>query len=206
MDIHTWIAFTVAYALMALAPGPVILLVVSYALAYGRRTALAVVAGTALGDATCLIAAMFGMAAVLAASENAFLALKFAGAAYLVFLGLRLWRTPVAATPETAQPRRSPLRTFLHAYLTTVFNPKSILFFMVFVPQFMDAHAPLEPQLAMMLASVVLCGALIDGNYSLFAARLRPFIRTPRAQRAVNRTTGGLLVGEGVLAAIWRAL
>lgn len=205
MDIHTWIAFTVAYALMALAPGPVILLVVSYALAYGRRTALAVVAGTALGDASCLMAAMFGVAAVLAASEQAFLILKLAGAAYLVFLGLRLWRSP-AATPETAQPRRSLPRTFLHAYLTTVFNPKSVLFFMVFVPQFMDTHAPLAPQLAMMLASVVLCGVLIDGNYSLFATRLRSFIRTPHMQRAVNRTSGGLLVGEGVLAAIWRAL
>jgi threonine/homoserine/homoserine lactone efflux protein len=70
----------------------------------------------------------------------------------------------------------------------------------------MDAHAPLGPQMAIMLASVLLCGILVDDDYSLFAARLGRLIRTPRIYRGVNRTTGGLLIGEGMLAAIWRAL
>jgi threonine/homoserine/homoserine lactone efflux protein len=207
MNLTTWIAFTFAYTLMAVAPGPVIVLVVSYAIARGRRTAFAVVAGTTLGDATCLAAAAFGVGAILAASATAFTILKLAGAAYLVFLGVQLWRALPAEEAEA--PERSPRslgRVFLHAYLTTALNPKSILFFMVFVPQFMDPHAPLLPQLAAMLASVMACGTVVDGGYSMFAASLRRFIRARRAQRAVNRVAGGMLVGEGVLAAVWRGL
>jgi threonine/homoserine/homoserine lactone efflux protein len=144
--------------------------------------------------------------AILAASATAFLVLKLAGAAYLVFLGIRLWRSPVLRHDAAPPPPRSSWLILLHAFGTTVFNPKSILFFMVFVPQFLDEHAPLLPQLALMIATVLACGTLIDGGYSLFAAHLRRFIRTPGAQRVVNRTTGGLLVGEGILAAAWRAV
>ncbi|MGH7156435.1 MAG: LysE family translocator [Acetobacteraceae bacterium] len=202
-----WIAFTLAYTVMALAPGPTILLVVSYALAHGRRTAIAVVAGTTLGDATCLTAAVFGLGAVLAASATAFTALKLAGAAYLVFLGIRLWSArSVSPATEAAPEQRSPIRIFGHAFLATALNPKSILFFMIFVPQFMDPHRAILPQLLAMLISVFICGAAVDGSYSMFAASLRRFTRAPTAQRAVNRTAGGLLISEGILAATWRAL
>jgi threonine/homoserine/homoserine lactone efflux protein len=207
MHLAVWFAFTVAYALMAAAPGPVIFLVVSYAITQGRRTAFAVVAGTTLGDATCLAAAALGAGAVLAASATAFLILKLAGAAYLVFLGIRLWRmAPSAATAEPDAASGSLLRIFAHAYLTTVLNPKSVLFFMVFVPQFIEPSAPLLPQLAAMLASVALCGTAVDGSYSLFAARLRRAIRSPQAQRLVHRVAGGTLAAEGVLAAAGRSL
>jgi threonine/homoserine/homoserine lactone efflux protein len=205
MSIHLWIAFAIAYSLMAAAPGPTVLLVMSYALSQGRRTAFAVVAGTSLADATCLAAAVLGAGAVLAASATAFLVLKLAGAAYLIYLGVKLWKAPVLALDAPAPPPGSASLAFVHAYFTTVFNPKSILFFMIFVPQFLNERAPLGPQLAEMVATVLVCGAAIDGAYTVFAAALRRFIRTPRAQRRVNRATGGLLVGEGVLAAVWRA-
>ncbi len=206
MSTTIWIAFVLAYSLMALAPGPTILLVVSYAIAYGRRTALAVVAGTSVGDATCLTAALFGVGAILKASATAFALLKLAGAAYLIFLGLRLWHARPVLPGQVPPAPRSLSRVFLHAWLTTVFNPKSILFFMVFVPQFIDARAPLPPQFATMLATVLICGAVIDGTYSTFAVNVRRLVRTPRLQRAVNRTSGGLLVGEGIIAAFWRSL
>jgi homoserine/homoserine lactone efflux protein len=207
MSLTRWIAFTLAYAVMAATPGPVILLVVSYALAQGRRTALAVVAGTALGDATCLVAALYGLGALLSASSTAFTLVKLAGCAYLVFLGVRLWRSPPAVETEATDFAPRPCaRIFLHAYLTTVFNPKSVLFFMMFVPQFLDPRASLGGQLAVMLPSVLVLGLTVDGCYSLFAARFRRFIRTRRAGRAVNRLAGGVLVGEGVLAAAWRGI
>jgi threonine/homoserine/homoserine lactone efflux protein len=207
MSLTSWIAFTLAYAIMAATPGPVILLVVSYALTQGRRTALAVVAGTALGDATCLLAALGGLGALLAASAVAFTMVKLAGCAYLVFLGVRLWRAPPSVDAELAgAPPRAGGRIFLHAYLTTVFNPKSVLFFMMFVPQFLNPRAPLGGQLGLMLPSVLVVGLAVDGCYSLFGARFRRFIRTRRAGRAVNRFAGGVLVGEGVLAAAWRGI
>jgi len=207
MHLGTWIAFALAYAAMAAAPGPVIVLVMSYAVTQGRRTAFAVVAGTNLGDATCLTAAVLGLGALLAASATAFTVLKLAGAAYLVFLGVKMWRLPLAPPAQTGAPATGPLwRVFAHAYLVTVLNPKSVLFFMVFVPQFIDAGALLLPQLGAMLAGVLVCGALVDGGYTVFAASLRRFIAGHRRQRAVNRVAGGILMGEGVLAAGWRAL
>lgn len=207
MSPTAWIAFVLAYTLMALAPGPVVLLVVSHAVTHGRRTAGTVVAATALGDAACLVAAMGGVGAVLAASALAFTVLKLAGAAYLVGLGVKLWRAPpLQAAATAAAPPRALGRVFLHVFLTAVLNPKSILFFMVFVPQFLDPTAPLAPQLAAMVAGTMVCSLLVDGGYTLFAGRLRRFIRTPRAQRVVNRLAGGSLMAEGALAAVSRAL
>ena len=155
---------------------------------------------------TCLTAALFGVGAILKASATAFALLKLAGAAYLIFLGLRLWHPRHVLPGQVPPAPRSLSRVFLHAWLTTVFNPKSILFFVVSVPQFIDARAPLPPQFATMLATVLICGAIIDGTYSTFAVNVRRLVRTPRLQRAVNRTTGGLLVGEGILAAFRRSL
>ncbi|HVB67776.1 MAG TPA: LysE family translocator [Acetobacteraceae bacterium] len=205
MSPGTWIAFALAYSLMALAPGPVVLLVVSHAVAHGRRTAGAVVAATVLGDAACLVAAVGGVGAILAASALAFTVLKLAGAAYLVFLGVKLWRAPPVPVAATA-PAGSLWRVFVHAFLTAVLNPKSILFFMVFVPQFLDTKSPLPPQLAAMAASILICGVLVDGGYTVFAASLRRFIRAPGAQGVVNRLAGGTLIAEGAIAAVSRGL
>jgi len=207
MSLAGWIGFTLAYTAMAMAPGPVILLVMSYALGYGRRTAFAVVAGTTLGDATCLCVATLGLGALLAASALAFAVLRIAGAAYLVFLGLRLWRAaPPARTEAGAAPSGSLPRFFAHAYLTATLNPKAILFFMVFVPQFLNPAAPLAGQLAAMVPSVLLCGAIVDGGYSMFAASLRRALGSGRRQRVANRIAGGVLMSEGVLAALGRSL
>ncbi len=118
-----------------------------------------------------------------------------------------MWRAPVAARGAEAQaPGGSGARVFVHAYLATALNPKSVLFFMVFAPQFMAPRAPLLPQLGAMLASVFVCGTLVDGGYTLCAASLRRFTRGTRRQRAVNRVAGGVLVGEGVIAAMWRGV
>ena len=206
MTYATWAAFAAAYGLMAVTPGPVTLLVMSYALSQGRRSALAVVAGTTLGDATCMLAAMLGLGALLAASAGAFAVLKIAGAAYLVFLGLRLWRAPVAAEGQPAAAPAGAMRMFAHAWVTTVLNPKTVLFFMVFLPQFIDPQARLAPQAAILGGTILAVGGTIDGGYSLGAGWLRRFTRRPRAQRAVNRVAGSLLMGEGFVAATWRGI
>ncbi len=207
MSLTTWLAFTIAYAIMAFTPGPVIMLIVSYAVSQGKRTALAIVAGTTLGDSTCMTAAVLGVGALLQASALAFTLLKLFGAAYLVFLGVKLWRQPVGeTTSENPAAGLSLWRAFIHAYLSTAFNPKTVLFFMVFVPQFMNPHAALLPQLGMMLVSIMVFGALIDGSYSLFAARIGSRLSSRRSRKAVNQVAGGILVGEGALAAAWRGI
>ena len=199
-----WLAFALAYTLMAAAPGPVVAVIVSYAITTGRRTSLAVVAATALGDATILLAAAFGVGALLSASAEAFTVLKLGGALYLVVLGILAWRAPPAAA--AARPPRSRRRAFLHAYATTVLNPKGVLFFAVFLPQFLDPHSPLAPQVAIMAATVIACGLVVDGSYTLLATRLAARLRSARARRMANRFAGGTLVAEGTLAALWHGV
>lgn len=207
MAFDLWIAFAIASTVLLLIPGPTILLVVSYALGQGRRSALATVAGVAMGDALAMTASMLGVGALLAASATLFTALKWVGAAYLVWLGIKLWRTPVATGPVAADAPAAAVasrRMVGHAFLVTALNPKSITFFVAFLPQFVDPARPLAPQMGLMVATFVTLASINTLGYALLAAGARRTIRRPAVMRAVNRTGGGLLIGAGVLTALWK--
>lgn len=204
MSLVHWLPFALASAIVIIIPGPTVLLVVSYALGHGRRYALATTAGVALGDLTSMTASMFGLGALLAASADWFTALKWVGAVYLVYLGVKLWRTPVDAgeAPDVSETRTS--RVIAHAYAVTALNPKSIVFFVAFVPQFMDPHASAWPQVAVLEATFVVLATLNAFGYAMLASRARRAIRNTSVQRAVNRTGGSLLMCAGVLAVAWK--
>lgn len=202
MDFATWIAFVAAAAVMVLIPGPTILLVVGQALGGGRRSALPLAAGVALGDLTAMTLSLAGLGAVLAASATAFTALKWAGAAYLVWLGVKMWRAP--ATAEAAPPL-PPGRAMREAYVVTALNPKGIVFFIAFVPQFMDPARPFAVQAAILVATFVTLAALNATGYALLAARLSGAMRRPGLRRALNRMGGALLVAAGLTVALRRA-
>lgn len=205
MHLETWLAFVAASAVLLAIPGPTVLLVVSYALGHGRRPAAAMVAGVALGDLTAMTAAMAGLGALLAATDAAFAALRWVGGAYLVYLGVKLWRAPVGSSGGAADVAGAGVRRmFAHAYAVTALNPKGLVFFVAFVPQFLDAGAPLLPQVAVLEATFVTMAALNTATYALLASAARERLRQPRVQRAVNRAGGALLVGAGVFAAGWR--
>src|SRR5690606_13711668 len=149
MSFELWAAFALASAIVVMIPGPTVLLVISYALGHGRRPALAIVAGVALGDFTAMTASILGVGALLAASATLFTALKWIGAAYLVYLGVKLWRAPVIepAASGTATQALDTRRAFFHAYVVTALNPKSIVFFVAFLPQFLDPAGNVALQL-----------------------------------------------------------
>ena len=123
MSFAHWLPFAIASAIVIVIPGPTVLLVVSYALGHGRRYALATTAGVALGDLTSMTASMVGLGALLAASAALFTALKWVGAAYLIYLGVKLWRAPVTEgdAPDVSETRTG--RVFTHAYAVTTLNP-----------------------------------------------------------------------------------
>jgi threonine/homoserine/homoserine lactone efflux protein len=210
MALDHWLAFVAASAVLLAIPGPTVLLVISYALGHGRRSATATVAGVALGDFTAMTASMLGLGALLATSAALFSGLKWVGAAYLVFLGVKLWRAPVAEgavdadSLDAAAPIARPGRIFLHAYAVTALNPKSIVFFIAFLPQFLDGGRAVLPQLVIFEASFLALATANALTYALLASAARRTIRRPRVQRAVNRTGGTLLIGAGALAAAWR--
>jgi threonine/homoserine/homoserine lactone efflux protein len=205
MTLAQWLPFALASAILVAIPGPTVLLVVSYALGHGRKYALATTAGVALGDLTSMTASMLGLGVLLAASAEWFMVVKWIGAAYLIYLGVKLWRAPVMdpdAVQAPAELRTS--RIVAHAYAVTTLNPKSIVFFVAFVPQFIDPHVASVSQIAVLEATFIGIAALNAFLYAMLASAARRAIRRTEVQRAVNRTGGALLVGAGVLAGVWK--
>lgn len=211
MSFETWLAFSAASFVMLAIPGPTILLVVSYALAHGRAVASATVIGVALGDLTAMTASLLGLGALLATSATLFTVLKWIGAMYLIWLGIKVWRAPIAdeAPQEMADgspaPARAPmLRIALHAYAVTALNPKSIVFFIAFLPMFIDPARPLLPQAMILETTFVILAALNAAAFGLMASMVRSRIRRPSVRRWINRTGGTLMIGAGLLALGWR--
>jgi len=204
MSFEHWLAFAVASGILVAIPGPTVLLVISYALGHGRKSAAATVAGVALGDFTAMTASMLGLGAFLATSATLFTALKLIGAAYLVYMGIKLWRAPVAL-PGVAKPTETNARRiFAHAYVVTALNPKSIVFFIAFLPQFFSSSQPVVPQMIIFEVTFLVLATVNAAIYGMVASAARRTIRRPAVQRAVNRVGGSFLIGAGLLAATWR--
>lgn len=202
MTFETWLAFVAAAAVLLAIPGPTITLVIAYALSRGRSAAWWTVGGVVLGDFTAMTASLLGLGALLAASATAFTVVKWLGAAYLVWLGISLWRAPV--TPASAESAAVPVpgrRIFAHAFAVTALNPKGIVFFVAFLPQFVTPAAPLLPQLAILEVTFLVLAALNCGLYVLLAARARRRLSSPAARLWINRVGGGVLIGAGIAAA-----
>ncbi len=206
MSLEIWIAFALASAVLLAIPGPTVMLVVSYALGRGRDSAWATVPGVSLGDLTAMTVSLAGAGAVLAASATLFMVLKLCGAGYLVWLGIGLWR----AVPEKlaiergARVPKEYRRMFWNAYVVTALNPKSIVFFIAFVPQFVVADAPLMPQFATMIATFVGLAAVNTALWAVLVGEMRLRFERPGTLKLINRTGGGFLIGAGVLTALAR--
>lgn len=204
MSFEHWLAFVAASVVLLIIPGPTVLLVVSYALGHGRRYAAATVAGVAAGDFTAMTGSLLGLGALLATSAALFTAVKWIGAAYLVYLGIKLWRASVGALGQADISETRPWRIFAHAYVVTALNPKGIVFFVAFLPQFLDMTRPLVPQMAILVATFVSLATLNVTLFALTASSARRAIRRPSVQRTVNRIGGSFLIGAGLLTAAWR--
>ncbi|SDE29984.1 Threonine/homoserine/homoserine lactone efflux protein [Salipiger thiooxidans] len=204
MTLDLWLTFAAASTALLLIPGPTVLLVLSYALSKGRSVAVASAAGVALGDFTAMSLSLAGLGALVMTSAALFTALKWIGAAYLVWLGVKLLRS--APKDGLALPRAevSASGVFTHAAAVTALNPKSIAFFIAFVPQFLTAEAPLLPQFAILVATFVSLAALNALAYALAADRLRSAIARPLVIAWLTRCGGAALIGMGLLTATLR--
>lgn len=201
MTFETWLSFAFAASAMLAIPGPTILLVIGQSLGAGRRHALPLVAGVALGDLTAMTLSLAGLGALLATSAAAFTVLKWTGAAYLVWLGVKLWRAPVGSDAKEPLDARRALR---QAYVVTALNPKGLAFFLAFVPQFLDTSLPFLPQAALLVATFVALAALNAAAYALLAGRVSGAVGRPVVRRWLNRAGGSVLVGAGVATAAMR--
>jgi threonine/homoserine/homoserine lactone efflux protein len=156
-----------------------------------------------------MTASLAGLGALLATSATLFTILKLIGAGYLMFLGIKLWRAPVVTGPmgdNDNLPEEKPLKILAHAYVVTALNPKSIIFFIAFVPQFLDLNQPFLPQTLILEATFLCLAALNALCYVLLADMARGFIRKASVQKMVNRTGGTLLIAAGAVTAGYRRM
>ena len=205
MTFETWIAFAAASAVLLIIPGPTILLVVSYSLGQGWRSALPVAAGVALGDFTAMTLSMLGVGAVLAASAMVFTALKWLGAAYLVYLGIKLFRAGGTLDVEPRKGLTSNLKMVGHAWMVTALNPKSITFFVAFLPQFIHRDGDFWTQMLICEVTFLVLAFTNALGYALVASRARGVVSSPRAIGLFNRAGGTLLIGAGIATATVRS-
>ncbi|ARE39980.1 transmembrane efflux protein, homoserine/threonine (RhtB) family [Rhodovulum sp. P5] len=201
MPFDLWLAFAAASTVLLIIPGPTILLVLSYALSQGRRVAVAMALGVALGDFIAMSASLAGLGALVLASATLFTVLKWIGAVYLVWLGIKLLRSRPVLAADLAPEPKAARAIFSHAAAVTALNPKSIAFFIAFVPQFLRPEAALAPQFATLIATFVSLAAINALAYALLADRLRAQIRRPSVLRWMTRAGGGALIGMGALTA-----
>lgn len=204
MSFDLWLAFVAASTALLLIPGPTVLLVLSYALSKGRSVAVASAGGVAVGDFIAMSASLAGLGALVLASATLFTLLKWVGAAYLIWLGLRLIRSAPSKGAAVSTADISASGVFGHAAAVTALNPKSIAFFIAFVPQFLRPDAPLLPQFAILIATFCTLAALNALAYALLADRMRRTIERPGVITWLTRAGGGTLVGMGVLTATLR--
>lgn len=207
MPIELWLAFVAASAVLLVIPGPTILTVISYSLAHGRRANLPLVAAVALGDSTALVVSLLGLGALLAASTFWFAVVKWAGGLYLLllYLGVRLLRAGVLVdAPAAPAVPGSRWRLFANTYLVTALNPKGIVFFVAFLPQFIDPAAGAARQLWILAVTFVVMATLNATSYALFAASARALLQSARARRRFHLLGGSLLTAAGVWALLAR--
>ena len=201
MSIQLWFAFVAASAVLLVIPGPTILTVISYSMAHGRRANGPLVAAVALGDSTALVVSLLGLGALLATSAFWFTFVKWAGGLYLLYLGIKLLRAGISATALAAPAvPGSRWKLFANTYLVTALNPKGIVFFVAFLPQFINPNAGVAQQLWVLAVTFVVMATLNATLYAVFAGSARKALSSPRAQRRFNVAGGSLLSVAGIWA------
>jgi threonine/homoserine/homoserine lactone efflux protein len=205
MSIQIYTAFVVASAVLLIIPGPTVLTVISYSLSHGRRANVPLVVAVALGDSTALAFSLMGLGALLAASAFWFILVKSVGGLYLLYIGIRLMRTSVSL-PEGAESTLpdSRRRLFADTYMVTALNPKSIIFFVAFLPQFVDPHGHVTRQLWLLAVSFVAMAAINAAVYTVFAASARKALTSRYALRGLHLAGGSLLSAAGLWALLAR--
>ncbi len=200
MSLSLWLGFLVAAILIAVSPGPGAAASMSAGLRYGYGATLRVIFGLQSALIIQLAIVAVGLGALLTASTLAFDIVKFAGAAYLIWLGIQKWRSAPQEIDENAAVA-APEGLFMEGLLVNLTNPKAVVFMSALMPQFIDPSRPQWPQF--LIIGLTMCGVdtIVMSGYALLATRLRRWLHDPRSLKAQNRFFGGIFVGAGALLA-----
>jgi threonine/homoserine/homoserine lactone efflux protein len=196
-------AFLAASFILAVTPGPGVFYIVTRSVLQGRRHGIASVLGVALGNLGNAVGASIGLAGLFAISTLAFTVVKYAGAAYLIYLGIQALRAP-AIDPAAVAPPAAPLaRIFRDGFVVALLNPKTAIFFAAFLPQFMGGGAPPMLQSVTLGALFVAMAAVTDTGYALAAGTVAPLLARARGARSLGRyLSGSAFIGLGLFTAL----
>lgn len=194
MSFETWVAFVIASSIVVLIPGPNIILTISHAIRDGKRSGLATVPGISFGAFVAMTLSLAGAGAILATSAHLFTVLKIVGAAYLIWMAYGLWTAPVQTIQTGEKTKAQPLKTlFWQSFMVSALNPKGPVFYVAFVPQFVDISGPVFLQFAILTTTFVGVATLNTLLWLFFANGLRDHFSKPRAMRLLNRGGGFFL-------------
>ncbi len=188
-------AFLVITVILFLTPGPIVTLVVTTGARRGTSAALLTVAGATTGNAMLLVFISFGLSWILKTSSEVFEVMRWAGAAYLVWLGIQAWRHAGEKT-EAAAPGGHVFAW--RGFIVAITNPKSIAFFTAFLPQFVDQSLPIGHQLLMMCVASIVIGGVLDSGWGILAGYGRAWFLKPKHNRLLDRISSAVLIGGGI--------
>jgi threonine/homoserine/homoserine lactone efflux protein len=202
MPLDLYLAYLLACVLIAIVPGPTVTVIVANSLRHGTRAGLLNVAGTQLGLALMMATLVVGLTSVIAAMGWVFDWLRYAGAAYLVWLGCRLLRSPEAIADAGDAPRPKG-GFFLQGFIVMMSNPKALLFFGAFIPQFVDARGNYVAQIALLGVTAMAVALVSDGAYAVLTGRAGAVL-SKRKARLASRVSGSFLIAGGIWLALTR--
>ena len=195
MGFELYLAFVAASALLILMPGPNVALIVANSFAHGQRYALMTVAGTSSAMVIQLALVIAGMTTMMEEMAHWFTIFKWIGVAYLLYIGVQTWRKPPADLSVGAdRAAKSYGSVFAQGFLISLTNPKTLIFYAAFFPQFMNASLPALPQFLLLGVTFVVMAIVSDSLYALLAGRIRPWLQKGKINALQNRVTGGLLM------------
>ena len=202
MSLNIWITYFLATTVILIIPGPTIILVISQAVAHGRKSVVPLAAGVVLGDFTAMTLSLLGLGAIMSASAALFTMFKWVGAIYLLYLGIKMWRAnPDAGSAQPGKKDASPRSLFKSAFIVTALNPKSIAFFVAFLPQFISPRSPAFSQILILGGTFLVLALANAALYALFAGQLRETIKKTSVRKWFNRCGGTALIGAGIITA-----
>lgn len=202
IELHLYLAFILATSILILIPGPNVALIVANSVAYGTRYGLLTVAGTGSAMVIQLALTSLGMTAVLGTLADWFEWIRWIGVAYLVYLGVRQWHAPPSDLSAAKPQPKSSRMIYARGFLVSLTNPKTLLFYGAFFPQFITVNERLEAQVFLLSATFLVLAVVLDGSWAMLAGRARRFLATRGRLR--NRMSGGLLIGAGLGLALAR--
>ena len=203
MPLETWLAYSLVTTTFLLIPGPTIILVISYSLLKGRQAVIALVLGVGLGDLTAMSLSFLGVGVLLQTVATAFYLIKWLGVTYLIWLGIKMWCSVSEFTDLYKKNRSLAWREiFSSAYITTALNPKSIVFFLAFIPQFIEPELPFTTQVVILGATFFVLAIISVLGYAALAIYAGQQLHLPLIQRWTHRIGGGLLIGAGGMTAV----